>query len=76
MMVMVDEEINQNSFSEETLGWPCYSYGTCASFCSGVGGMAPLTVCIVTVSDRCSRGEAEDTSGNNLERDIHTLLCY
>ena len=30
--------------------------------------MAPLTVCIVTVSDRCSRGEAEDTSGNNLAK--------
>ena len=35
-------------------------------FCSDLGAMAPLTVCIVTVSDRCSRGEAEDSSGNNL----------
>ena len=34
----------------------------------------PIKVGILTVSDRCSRGEAEDTSGEALSASIGTLL--
>ena len=52
------------------MGLPYSSDGPCVLFCSDLVAMAPLTVCIVTVSDRCSRGEAEDSSGNNLGCEI------